>query len=98
MENNSERDYTEEYGKLLKKTIRGIRLRGFFLGYTSEILSEYIREQKDKIYDIRNDAYVSRVEINGGKNWALSSNLFGLEADVLRENLNFAFLFRKKNS
>ena len=79
---NMERDFTSEYGRLLKSTIRGINIRTFFLGYGSRKLGEYIDSQKQERWELWDSAYDGGQDFMTRKNLDLGVKLFGLEVIV----------------
>ncbi|MBI2208385.1 hypothetical protein HYU50_02720 [Candidatus Woesearchaeota archaeon] len=81
------RDYVVEYGLLLQETLRGAKVRAFFLGYGSERLDSYLNRRKQKIWVFRNEAYLQGREIHTSENVKLNSELSGLEVKVMRVKL-----------
>jgi hypothetical protein len=69
-------DCVQEYEKLLKKTLRGIRIRIFFCGYGSKTTHEYIERMKQEKWGFLE---ISGRDVNTGKNMDLEQKIFHLE-------------------
>ena len=68
-----------QYEKLLKETIFGAKCRALFLGYDSKKLVDYVDSQKQKLFELNNEAYDSGQEIQTKRNLDLGQKLFSLE-------------------
>ena len=80
-------DYPTQYGDLLKETVRGARIRAFFLGYRSNCLNDYIEEQKKALYHLREEAFDAGEEIHTRKNVDLGFKIFTLEARIMKSKV-----------
>lgn len=87
-----ERDYRAEYITTLKKTLRGAKVRQFFLGYKSSILDEYLENQHSKLWGIKEDAPENDDFALEKKVLDLSRKLFDFEVDRDYKRLNLARL------
>jgi len=82
-------DYSKNYEQLLRKTLRGTRIRSFFcLGDSAR---EYLRHQKDRIMELKIEAEARNVNLGTSKTFRLEYEVFSLGARFMSEDLGLAY-------
>jgi hypothetical protein len=80
-------NYTDQYGDLLRETIRGAKVRAFFLGYRSNNLNDYLEQQKKALFRLREEASDAGEEIRNRRNDDLGFKIFTLEARIMKSKI-----------
>lgn len=73
---DEQRDYSAEMSALLRKSIRGLRIRGFVLGYGSMWTERYINSRNKKIFDLEKAAEAVGAEDSLRTGNLMLNNLF----------------------
>ena len=85
-----ERNYEAEYKALVNRTVRGTKIRAFFLGYNHERTERYFDSHQRQIFDLEHEATDKNREIKMTReNLNLEFKLFELRTRIIYSNMFF---------